>query len=63
LKISGITFEGKKATHTFTLGDDTSMAANVIGTALGYLKTGFWLKERGITGLFTPAELMPRFVK
>ncbi|MEY3334632.1 MAG: hypothetical protein RLZZ176_2935, partial [Cyanobacteriota bacterium] len=29
VKITGRTFEGKISTHTFTLGDETSMAANV----------------------------------
>lgn len=59
--ISGTTFEGKKSAHTFTLGDDTSMAANVNGPVLGYMNTGFWLNSRGIAGIFTSAELMPRF--
>lgn len=63
VKITGITFEGKRSTHTFTLGDETSMAANVNGTALGYMKSGFWLKEKGLSGIFTPAEIMPHFVK
>ncbi|MFO5527474.1 MAG: saccharopine dehydrogenase-like oxidoreductase, partial [Cuspidothrix sp.] len=38
VKITGRTFEGKISTHTFTLGDETSMAANVCGPAFGYLK-------------------------
>jgi hypothetical protein len=61
VKITGITFEGKRSTHTFTLGDETSMAANVNGPALGYMNTGFWLNSRGIAGVFTSAELMPKF--
>jgi hypothetical protein len=63
VSVTGVTFEGKRSTHTFTLGDETSMAANVNGPAFGYMKTGFWLRERGITGAFTAAELMPRFVQ
>lgn len=63
VKITGRTFEGKIATHTFTLGDETSMAANVCGTAFGYLKAGIALNRRGMTGLFTAAEIMPQFVK
>lgn len=63
VRITGRTFEGKRSTHTFTLGDETSMAANVNGPVLGYMNTGFWLREKGITGLFTSAELMPRFPK
>ena len=63
VKITGRTFEGKISTHTFTLGDETSMAANVCGPAFGYLKAGIALQRRGMTGLFTAAEIMPQFVK
>ncbi|MGL5939482.1 MAG: (S)-8-amino-7-oxononanoate synthase BioU [Waterburya sp.] len=63
VKITGRTFEGKISTHTFTLGDETSMAANVCGPAFGYLKAGIALNERGLTGLLTAAEVMPQFVK
>jgi hypothetical protein len=63
VKITGRTFEGKISTHTFTLGDETSMAANVCGPAFGYLKAGQELHQRGISGLFTAAEIMPKFVK
>jgi hypothetical protein len=62
VKITGRTFEGKISTHTFTLGDETSMAANVCGPAFGYLKAGIGLHRRGIHGLFTAAEVMPQFV-
>jgi hypothetical protein len=63
VQITGRTFEGKISTHTFTLGDETSMAANVCGPAFGYLKTGLSLHRRGIYGLFTAAEIMPQFVR
>lgn len=63
VQITGRTFEGKISTHTFTLGDETSMAANVCGPAFGYLKAGVSLQQRGIYGLFTAAEVMPQFVK
>lgn len=63
VKITGRTFEGKISTHTFTLGDETSMAANVCGPAFGYLKAGISLHRRGIYGLFTSAEIMPQFVR
>ncbi|MDJ0616657.1 MAG: saccharopine dehydrogenase-like oxidoreductase [Calothrix sp. MO_192.B10] len=63
VKITGRTFEGKISTHTFTLGDETSMAANVCGPAFGYLKAGVKLHQQGIHGLFTAAEIMPSFVK
>ncbi len=63
VKVTGRTFEGKISTHTFTLGDETSMAANVCGPAFGYLKAGISLHRRGIYGLFTAAEVMPQFVR
>jgi hypothetical protein len=63
VKIIGRTFEGKLSTHTFTLGDETSMAANVCGPAFGYLKAGYGLHQRGLTGLFTAANVMPQFVR
>jgi hypothetical protein len=63
VQITGRTFEGKISTHTFTLGDETSMAANVCGPAFGYLKAGINLHQRGIYGLLTAAEIMPLFVK
>ena len=63
VKVTGRTFEGKISTHSFTLGDETSMAANVCGPAFGYLKAGIALNKRGITGLFTAAEIMPQFVR
>ncbi|NEQ76829.1 MAG: saccharopine dehydrogenase-like oxidoreductase [Okeania sp. SIO2C9] len=63
VQVTGRTFEGKISTHTFTLGDDTSMAANVCGPAFGYLKAGVALYQRGLYGLFTAAEVMPQFVR
>ncbi|NJK36979.1 MAG: saccharopine dehydrogenase-like oxidoreductase [Oscillatoriales cyanobacterium RM2_1_1] len=63
VQVTGRTFEGKLSTHTFTLGDETSMAANVCGPAFGYLKAGIQLHRRGIWGLFTAAEVMPQFVR
>jgi hypothetical protein len=63
VKVTGRTFEGKISSHTFTLGDETSMAANVCGPAFGYLKAGVSLHRRGIYGLFTAAEIMPQFVQ
>lgn len=63
VQVTGRTFEGKISTHTFTLGDETSMAANVCGPAFGYLKAGFNLRQRGIYGLLSAAEVMPQFVR
>lgn len=62
VQVTGRTFEGKIATHTFTLGDQTSMAANVCGPAFGYLKAGIALHQQGIYGLLTSAQVMPQFV-
>ncbi len=59
MTITGLTFEGKRASHRFILGDETSMAANVCGTALGYLKRAQWLRERGVCGVFGSSEMMP----
>ena len=63
VQVTGRTFEGKTSTHTFTLGDETSMAANVCGPAFGYLKAGLSLHRRGIYGIFTAADVMPQFVR
>ena len=63
VQVTGRTFEGKISTHTFTLGDETSMAANVCGPAFGYLKAGISLHRRGQPGLYTAAEVMPQFVR
>lgn len=63
VQVTGRTFEGKLSTHTFTLGDETSMAANVCGPAFGYLKAGIALHKRGQQGLYTAAEIMPHFVR
>lgn len=63
VNVTGRTFEGKISTHTFTLGDETSMAANVCGPAFGYLKAGVSLHRREIYGLFSSAEVMPQFVQ
>lgn len=59
MTLTGITFDGKRSSHKFILGDETTMAANVIGPALGYLKTARWLKQHGIFGIFPSAQFMP----
>ncbi len=63
VQVTGRTFEGRTATHTFTLGDETSMAANVCGPAFGYLKAGVELHRLGHHGIWSSADLMPRFVR
>jgi hypothetical protein len=59
MTLTGITFDGQRAEHKFILGDQTTMAANVCGTALGYLNRAQWLRERGVYGVFGSAEMMP----
>lgn len=63
MTLTGITFEGKRSSHRFILGDETSMAANVIGPALGYMKRALWLKKHKIYGIFGSTEFMPMVVK
>ena len=63
MTLTGITFEGKRASHRFILGDETSMAANVIGPALGYLARGAWLKAHGMFGVFGSTEFLPMAVR
>lgn len=63
VSVKGRTYDGAISTHVFTLGDETTMAANVNGTALGYLNTALWLNSIGQNGVFTAAELMPRFAR
>lgn len=61
VKITGRTFEGKVSTHQFVLGDETTMAANVNGPVLGYIKSGMWLYDLGVRGTLTSAQVMPHF--
>ena len=63
MRLTGITFEGKRSSHAFILGDETTMAANVIGPALGYLKRGVWLKSRGLYGVFGSTDVLPMVVR
>ncbi len=59
MTLTGKTFEGKKSSHRFILGDETSMAANVVGPALGYMKRALWLKQNKIYGMFGSTDFMP----
>ncbi len=63
MTLTGLTFEGKRSSHRFILGDETTMAANVIGPALGYLKRGLWLKAHGLYGVFGSTEFLPMMVR
>jgi len=62
VQITGITYQGRESTHQFILGDETTMAANVNGTVLGFMNAGLNLyQEYNACGLKTSAEIMPRF--
>lgn len=61
VRVTGKTFDGERGTNTFQLDDATSMAANVNGPALGYLKAGVRRNRAGEYGVFGPADLMPGF--
>ena len=63
MTLTGITIDGTRSSHKFILGDETTMAANVIGPALGYLKRGLWLKARGLFGVFGSTEFLPMVVR
>ena len=63
MTLTGITVEGTRSSHRFVLGDETTMAANVIGPALGYLKRGLWLKAHGLSGVFGCTEFLPMIVR
>ncbi|HEY9885930.1 MAG TPA: hypothetical protein V6C96_01590 [Vampirovibrionales bacterium] len=62
VQVTGLTYDGKRSTNTFTLGDETTMAANVNGSVLGFLNAGYSLwKGLGVSGLRTAAEVMPAY--
>jgi len=63
MTLTGKTFDGKTSSHKFMLGDETTMASNVLGPALGYLKRAIWLKENKIYGVFGSTEFMPMVVR
>ncbi|WP_440989128.1 transcriptional regulator [Haloarchaeobius baliensis] len=61
VRVTGRTFDGERGTNTFELDDATSMAANVNGPALGYLKSAVRMNRVGDYGVFGPADLLPGF--
>lgn len=63
MTLTGKAFDGAVSSHKFVLGDKTTMAANVVGPALGWMKAGFEFHARGIYGVFGSCELMPKFVR
>ncbi len=63
MTLTGRTFDGAISNHRFVLGDETTMAANVVGPALGWMKAGLEFHARGIYGVFGSCEIMPRFVR
>ena len=63
MTLTGITCDGKRSSHRFLLGDETTMAANVIGPALGYLKRALWLKHHGLFGVYGCTDFLPMVVR
>ena len=63
MTLTGKTFDNKTSSSRFILGDETTMAANVIGPALGYLKRAIWLKNNNIYGVYGSTEFMPMVVR
>ena len=63
MTLTGITLSGQKSTHRFVLGDETTMADNVVGPALGYLKRAWWLRDKAIYGVYGSTEFMPMIVR
>ena len=61
VKVTGRTFEGKVSTHQLVLGDETTMACNVNGPVLGFMKSSKWLYDLGVKGTLTSADIMPHF--
>jgi len=61
MEITGRTFDGCITSHRFILGDDSSMAANTAGPAVGYLRGGLKLFQKGLRGLWNACEVMPSF--
>lgn len=63
MTLTGETFDGNISSHKFILGDETTMASNVLGPALGYLKRAIWLNQKGIYGVFGSTDFLPMAVK
>jgi len=63
MTLTGKTFDNKISSHKFILGNETSMAANVLGPALGYLKRTIWLNQKNIYGVYGSTEFMPMVVR
>lgn len=63
VSVTGVTFEGKTCKNKFIFSDETTIADNVCGSAMGFMKSGFWLQDLGIAGVFTSAEILPRYIR
>lgn len=62
VQLTGVTYQGKVSTHTFTLGDETTMAANVNGSVLGFMSAGVEMYHHyDVSGFKTAAQLLPKF--
>lgn len=59
--VTGRTCAGAVGSHQFIVSDEATMVDNVCGPALGFLSRGFDYQQRGIYGMMTSAELMPKF--
>jgi len=59
--VKGRTASGKVGHHQFVVSDEATMVDNVCGPALGFMLRGVELYAKGLTGLITSADIMPRF--
>jgi hypothetical protein len=61
--VTGRVLSGESCSHVFTVADATTMVDNVCGPAVGFMNRGLSLHNRGMYGLTTSAELMPRVTR
>jgi hypothetical protein len=59
--VRGKFVSGEEGVHTFTLSDASTMVDNVCGPALGFMARGVELSQRGMAGMMTSAEMMPKY--
>ncbi|MGE0199715.1 MAG: saccharopine dehydrogenase-like oxidoreductase [Candidatus Melainabacteria bacterium] len=61
VSVTGTTASGKTGTHQFIVSDEASMVDNVCGPALGYMLRAQDMWDRGLFGILTSADVMPKF--
>lgn len=61
--VTGRTASGARGSHQFIVSDEATMVDNVCGPALGFLLRGLEYWERGMNGLITSADIMPRYAR